>query len=216
MFPFSQSVTPAVKTHMQAQLSFFQDMSKSLFRSFQQLNALNMQLAQTLMEESASTSQEIITSDQPTDIFAVTASHAQPAAEKLRAYQQHISRLAADTQVELANVAEAHVPETSRTAKEMAEQVSRVASEETEKSMRNSQDLMQKFSDPFQHLAEGARQQRQHMQSTMMRGSDSLQSAGGQGSQSGSSQSSQSGSAQSSVQSGTTQSGKPTMPGRKE
>jgi len=212
MFPFSQSVTPAVKTHMQAQLSFFQDMSKSLFRSFQQLNALNMQLAQTLMEESASTSQEIITSDQPTDIFAVTASHAQPAAEKLRAYQQHISRLAADTQVELANVAEAHVPETSRTAKQMAEEVSRVASEESEKSMRNSQDLMQKFSDPFQHLAEGARQQRQHMQSTMMRGSDSLQSAGGQGSQSGgSSQGSAQGSAQSSVQSG-----KPPVPGRKE
>jgi phasin family protein len=214
MFPFSQSNTPAVKNHLQAQLSFFNDLSKSIFSSFQQFNALNMQLAQTLMEETANTSQEIITSDKPTDAFSVAASHAQPAAEKVRAYQQHLARLTADTQAQLANVAEAHVPETSRAAKSMAEEVSRTASEETEKSLRTQQDLMQKFTDPFQHLAEGAKQQRQHMQSTMMRGSDSMQSASGQGSQ-------QSAGMEGSIQGGSVQGstsvqGKPGTPGRKE
>lgn len=185
MFPFSQSVTPAVKSHMQAQMSFFNDVSKSLLNSFQQLGALNMQLAQTLLEETNNTSQEIITAERPIEMFSVTASHAQPAAQKLRVYQEHISRLAADTQVELANVAEQHVPQTSRTAKALAEQVARTANEEAEKSMRTQQDLMQKFSDPFQHLAEGGMQSRQ-TRANIMRGSESMQSAGGQGSQSGS------------------------------
>jgi hypothetical protein len=37
---------------MEAQLSFFNDMSKSLFRTVQQYSDLNIQLAQTLLEES--------------------------------------------------------------------------------------------------------------------------------------------------------------------
>lgn len=184
MFPLFQSMTPAVKNHLQAQLSFFNDMSKSLFNSAQQWSAINIQLAQTMMEESTSAAQKIITADRLMEVFSVTASHAQPAADKLRAYQQHLSRLTADTQVELASVAEAHVPETSRTAKALAEEVAHKASEETEKSMRDQQDMMKQFSDPFQHLAESATQRRP-LRGNEMRGSDSLQSASGQGSQSG-------------------------------
>jgi hypothetical protein len=69
-------------------------------------------------------------------VLAAAASHAQPAAEKLRAYQQHLSRIAADTHVDLSKVAEEHVQETSRTAKALADEVARVTTEETEKTLR--------------------------------------------------------------------------------
>jgi phasin family protein len=150
MYPFSQSVTPAVRTHMDAQMSFINDMSKSLFRSFQQLCDLNIQLTQTMLEESTMATQQVLTADRQTDVIGAAASRAQPATEKLRAYQQHISRVAADAQVELARVTEQHVQETSRTARALADEVARVASEETERSMRNQQETMRKFSDPFQ------------------------------------------------------------------
>ncbi|MEC5160483.1 MULTISPECIES: phasin family protein [unclassified Janthinobacterium] len=195
MYPFNRtSAGPAAKTHLEAQLSFFNAMSKSLFRSAQQFTDLNMQLAQTMLEESTNASHEMITADQPTEAFNAAAAHAQPAAGKIRAYQQHISRLAADTQVDLAKVAEEHVSETSRTAKALADEVARVASEETEKSMRNQQDAMKKFADPFEQFADGM-QQRQS-RGAEMRGSESLQSAGmegreGQGSMQGSSSSAQ-------------------------
>ena len=149
MFPFSQSVTPAVRTHLDAQMSFLNDMSKSLFRSFQQLCDLNIQLTQTMLEESALTGQQLLTADRHTEVLSAAASRAQPATEKLRAYQQHISRVAADAQVELARVTEQHVQETSRTARALADEVARVTSEETERSMRNQQEAMRKFSDPF-------------------------------------------------------------------
>jgi phasin family protein len=155
MFPFSQSVTPAVRSHLDAQVSFFNDVSKSLSRSFQNLVDLNIQLTQTLLEESSIAGQQLLTSERPTDAISVAASRAQPATEKLRAYQQHISRVAADAQVELARVAEEHVQETSRTARTLADEVARVASEETERSIRTSQETIRNFRDPFQ--VDGAR-----------------------------------------------------------
>jgi phasin family protein len=150
MFPFSQSVTPAVRSHLDAQVAFINDVSKSLSRSFQNLCDLNIQLTQTLLEESNIASQQLLTTDRPTDALSVAASRAQPATEKLRAYQQHISRVAADAQVELARVAEEHVQETSRTARALADEVARVASEETERSIRTSQETIRNFRDPFQ------------------------------------------------------------------
>ena len=155
---------------MEAQLSFFNDVSKSLFRTVQQYSDLNIQLAQTLLEESTTAGQHVITSHRPTEAIAAAAAHAQPAAEKLRAYQQHLSRIAADTQVDLSKVTEEHVQVTSRTAKALAEEVARVTSEETEKNLRNHQDAVEKFTDPF-FAIDGARQRGGEFRS----GSQSLQ-----------------------------------------
>ena len=198
MYPFSQSVTPAARTHLEAQLSFFNDMSKSLFRTVQQYSDLNIQLAQTLLEESTTTGQQFITANRPTEAIAAAAAHAQPAAEKLRAYQQHLSRIAADTQVDLSKVAEEHVQETSRTARALADEVARVTSEETEKNLRSQQDAVSKFTDPFMSQYDGSRQSR----GTEVRGSQSLQSAGQNGAegQAGSMQGGQASQAQTAAQ----------------
>jgi len=174
MYPFTQHISPAAKNHMEAQLSFFNDMSKSMFRTVQQYSDLNIQLAQTMLEEGTQAGQQALTCHRPTDAFAAVAQHAQPTAEKLRAYQQHISRIAADTHVDLAKVAEEHVSETSRTARELADEVARVTSEETEKNMRVHQDTLRKFTDPFQNFADG--NARQQGRGNEMRGSQTLQS----------------------------------------
>ncbi|APA69106.1 MULTISPECIES: phasin family protein [unclassified Janthinobacterium] len=182
MYPYSRSVTPAAKNHLEAQLAFFNGLSKSLFQSAQQFNDLNMQLAQGLLEESTITSQNLLTVERVEDVFQVAAASGQPAAEQLRKYQQQVSRLAADTQVELANVAEQHVTETSRTAKALAEEVARTASEETEKNVRKQQEAMQRIAEPFQayHQNGANRDQQRGAQS---RDGQSLQSASHQGSQ---------------------------------
>ena len=195
MYPYSRSVTPAAKNHLEAQLAFFNSLSKSLFQSVQHFNDLNMQLAQGLLEESTVTSQNLLTVERAEDVFQVAAAAGQPAAEQLRKYQQQLSRLAADTQVELANVAEQHVNETSRTAKALAEEVARTASEETEKNVRKQQEAMQRIAEPFQayHQNGANRDQQRGAQS---RDGQSLQSASQQGSQqSAGSESSASGSA---------------------
>ncbi len=151
MYPFSHSVTPAIRSHLDAQVSFFNDMSKSLSRSFQRLCELNIQLGQTMLEEGNIARNQMLTTDNPTDAIAIVASRAQPTAEKLRAYQQHISRVVADAQIGLARVNEEHAPVTSRTARDLADRVAQAASEETEHNSTKQQEMMNTFRDPFQH-----------------------------------------------------------------
>ena len=178
MYPYSRNVTPAAKSHLEAQLSFFNGISKSLFRSVQQISDLNVQLAQGLLEETTIAAQNLLTVDRPEDTLQVAAASGQPAAEQLRVYQQKLSRLAADTQVELANVAEQHVSETGRTAKALAEEVARTASEETEKNLRKQQETMQRITEPFQGFQNGhTRDQRREGQSLQSAGHGTVQSA---------------------------------------
>jgi phasin family protein len=188
MYPFAQSVTPAVRDHMQAQVSFFNDLSKSMFRSIQQMSSLNLQLTQTMLEESTMAAQSLLTADKPTEALSAAALRAQPATEKLRAFQQHLARVAADSQVDLSHVAEQHLKETIRTAEALAEEVARVAEQETEKSMHDQQEAAGKSNDPFTQSANAASQQRaMRGNGAEARGSSNMQS-GGQGSQAGQAQ----------------------------
>jgi phasin family protein len=172
MYPFPQSVTPAVRSHFDAQFAFFNDLSQSLSRSFQEVCQLNIQLGQTMLEETALVSQRLMTTNRPNDALDAAASRAQPATDKLRAYQQHLSRLAASSQVDLARVTEQHVQETSRTARALADEVTRVASEETDRNMRQQEEALKKFRDPFKQ--DGARSGKSAMQAP-----GNLQSGGG-------------------------------------
>lgn len=154
MFPFPKAVTPAVRSHLDAQVSFMNDVSKSMFQSFQHMFDLNIKLAQTMLEEMATASQQLATQTNPTEAISAISTRAQPTAEKLRAYQQHVSRVTAEAQVELARVAEQHVPETTRAAKVLADEVQRVAVEETELGMHKHQETIRNFVDPFKETGQ--------------------------------------------------------------
>jgi phasin family protein len=156
MYPFPQTVAPAVKTHVDAQTAFLNDISKSWFRSIQQICDLNIQLVQTMIEESALASKQVLSAERQTEVLHAAASRAQPASDKLRAYQQHITRLAADTQVEIARVTEQHVQNTSRTARALADEVARDANEQTERGLRAQQETVRQFADPFTRTGNGA------------------------------------------------------------
>jgi phasin family protein len=158
MFPFPQTVNPAVRTHVDAQTAFLNDVSKSFFRSFQHIIDLNIQLTQTLLEESTLASKQVLSADRQSELLSAAAARAQPTSDKLRAYQQHITRLAADAQVELARVTEQHVQNTTRTARALADEVARDATEQTERGLRAQQETVRQFSDPFSR-GNGADQQ---------------------------------------------------------
>lgn len=150
MFPFSSSVTPAVRTHLDSQTAFLNDLSKSMASAFQNIWQANMQLGQAMLEESVIASQRLLTTRNSSDAFGEVASRAQPAADKLRSYQQHLSRLTAEAQVDLARVTQEHVQETTRTAHALADEVTRTAVEETDRSMRQQEDTLKNFRNPFE------------------------------------------------------------------
>jgi len=150
MYPFPQSVHPALRSHIDAQVAFFNELSQAMARSFQQVGQLNMQLTQALFEQATNASQRLLTSQRSIEAISDVASRAQPVSETLRAYQQHLSQIASTAQVDLNQVTERHVQETSRTARALADDVTRAAVEETNKSMRQQEETVKNFRDPFE------------------------------------------------------------------
>jgi phasin family protein len=156
MYPYPQSVNPAVRSHFDAQNAFMNELSQTMSRSFQQLFQLNVQLGQTLLQEASTTAQRMLGSGRPTDVLSAAAAHAQPGADKLREYQQQLSQLAASTQVDLSRVTEEHVQNTSRTARALADDVTRATNEETDKHLRQQEDIIKTSRDAFQKDKEGS------------------------------------------------------------
>jgi phasin family protein len=103
-----------------------------------------------MLEESLGAGQRMLAAKNVSDVFGAAASGAQPASDKLRSYQQHLSRLTADAQVDLARVTQQHGEETSRTARNLADEVTRVATEESDRNTRQKEDFLKQFRDPFQ------------------------------------------------------------------
>ena len=149
MYPFPQSVNPAVRAHIEAQSAFMNELSQTVSRAFQQVFQLNMQLGQTLLEEATGTAQRMLTADRPADALSAAASRAQPATDRLRSYQQQLSQLAATTQVDLTRASEQHVQETSRTARALASEVTRVSAEEADKNLRQQEETVKTSRDAF-------------------------------------------------------------------
>jgi phasin family protein len=150
MFPYSPSSNPAVRSHLNSQFAYFNDLNQTLAGSFQAVCAANLKLGQTMIEETMTAGQRMLSSGRTVDALGAAAAHAQPVSDKMRAYQQHLSRLAAEVQVELARVNQQHGPETARTAHALADEVTRAATEESARSMQQQQEVLKKFRDPFQ------------------------------------------------------------------
>lgn len=172
MYPFPHSVTPSVRSHMDAQMAFLNELSQTMSRSLQQVFQLNMQLGQTLLQEATSAGQRMLTTERPTDALSAAASHAQPATDKLRAYQQQLSQLAAATQVDLTRVTEQHVQETSRTARALADDVTRAAAEETNRGLRQQEETIKSSRDAFRQEAERAAKAGAQFQGNLQSGAD--------------------------------------------
>jgi phasin family protein len=147
MYPFTQSVNPAVRSHIDAQTAILNELSQTVSRSFQQVFQLNMQLGQALLEDASSTLQQVLSADRPADALSVVASRAQPATDRLRSYQQQLSQLAATTQVDLTRASEQHVQETPRTARALASEVTRVSAEEADESLRQQEETVKNSRD---------------------------------------------------------------------
>lgn len=152
---FTQTITPAVKDHMDVQLSFFTDLSKKMFDTAQKVSELNLQLAQELVADMTACNQQLMSAKDPTEFASVVGTQIQPVAEKLRNYQQRLSNLIANANAELTRTAETHMPEASRTAAAVADELVRTATEETEKATQRQRTVIDKMNESAQRGIDG-------------------------------------------------------------
>ncbi|HAT29799.1 MAG TPA: hypothetical protein DCW29_02785 [Janthinobacterium sp.] len=156
----TQAITPAIKSHMDAQLSFAHDLSRKMFDTAQKIGNLNLQLAQGLIEDITTTTHQLLSSSDAGEFASILSTQMQPCAERLRAYQQHLSNLLANANVELTKTAESHIPEASRTASAVADELVRAASEETEKATQRQRAVIEKMNEAARRGVDGMSQSR--------------------------------------------------------
>lgn len=160
----TQSITPAVKSYMEVQVSFFTDLTKKLFSTAQKIGELNLQLVQDLIEEMTTVNRQWMSVQNPTEFASFTATQLSPITEKLRNYQQRLSNLLVNANVELTKTAESHMPEASRTAAAVADELVRAASEETEKATQRQRAVIEKMSESARHGMDGLSQNQNRTQ----------------------------------------------------
>ena len=142
---FTNSISPALQSHLEAQCNFINELSRKMFDTAQRVNELNMRLLQDLLQEMTTASQRIVMARDAGDAMITAASHVQPGADKFLRYQQQLSSLLTHGYVEINRTAETHVPVASRTAVAYADELVRKTAEETEKATQRQRDLLQKM-----------------------------------------------------------------------
>ncbi len=142
---FTNSISPALQAHLNVQLNFVTELSRKMFDTVMRINQLNMRLAQDMLEEMASANQRILTARGGSEAMSAVAGHVPPGTDKLRQYQQQLTHLMADANVEMNRTAEAHLPEASRTAVAFADELVRKTAEETEKATQRQRDMIAKM-----------------------------------------------------------------------
>lgn len=136
MFPFTQSVNPALRSHLDSQLASFNDLSQSLSSSFQRVCQANFKLGRDMLEEFLSAGRRMLENGHDSAVAGTVLPDGKSATEHMYTYRQHISGIAAGSQVDLARVSEQHGRETSRTAQALADEVTRVAAQQAGASAR--------------------------------------------------------------------------------
>jgi phasin family protein len=150
MFSFTQqSISPAIKAQVDAQFSFFTDMSKKMLESVQKVNELNIQVAATMIKESLTGAGQLMATSDRNDALSIVARRSQPAAEKVRAYQQQLQDIFAETRVDLMKTVQTHVPESTRTAEAVVKEFAQRASDETSKAAQRQKENVEKLTTPF-------------------------------------------------------------------
>ncbi|WP_242404464.1 phasin family protein [Janthinobacterium agaricidamnosum] len=127
---------------MEVQLSFITDLSRKMYDTMQRVSALNLRLAQDLVDTANHTSQQMMTAKDLNEFASAATTQLHPASEKLRQYQQQMAKLMADSNVEISKTAETHISQASRSAAAVADEIVRSASAETEKATQRQRDVM--------------------------------------------------------------------------
>ena len=139
----STSTSPALTSQLHAQIAFFSDVSQKMVEGMQKITELNLQVAKTLLEESATRSRQLLSAQSPNEGFSIVAQQSMPMLEKVRAYQQHVQKICADTQADVTKSVQSYMPESARATEAVVREVAQKASEVTTTATQRQQEAIQ-------------------------------------------------------------------------
>jgi phasin family protein len=101
MFAFPEQFSNATKANLESQFALLTALTSKTFEGVEKLVELNINTAKASLENSSSAARQLLAVKDPQEFFAVTASQAQPSAEKALAYSRQVASSAAPPRAQL-------------------------------------------------------------------------------------------------------------------
>jgi phasin family protein len=127
MFAFPEQFSNATKANLETQFAMLSALTSKTFEGMEKLVDLNISTAKSALENSSATARQLLAAKDAQEFFAVTASQAQPNAEKALTYGRQLASIAADTGAEFSKAAESQFAEVNRKVITLVDEVTKNA-----------------------------------------------------------------------------------------
>jgi hypothetical protein len=121
MNSFVETLFPAARKHAEARIDYYTDLSQSVLRSLRSVSEVNVQFSREALDDSiASLRYTLLTppDERSTENAPLQATEV---LQKLQAYHQQLAKVITDFQADINQIAQEHVPQTTRTASELVD-----------------------------------------------------------------------------------------------
>ena len=127
MFAIPEQFSNATKANFETQFALFSSLTAKTFESVEKLVELNIATARAALENNQTAARQLLSAKDPQEFFQLTASQAQPAAEKAVAYNRQLAAIATGTGAEFSKAAEGQIVEANRKVIALVDEVSKNA-----------------------------------------------------------------------------------------
>ena len=127
MFAIPEQFSNATKASLESQFALFSSLTQKTFEGVEKLVDLNINAARATLEESSAVARQLLGAKDPQEFFSVSASQAQPAAEKALSYSRQLASIAAGTRAEFSKAAESQIVEANPKVISLVDEVSKNA-----------------------------------------------------------------------------------------
>lgn len=127
MFAFPEQFSNATKANLETQFAMLSALTSKTFEGMEKLVDLNISTTKSALENSSATARQLLAAKDAQEFFAVTASQAQPNAEKALTYGRQLASIAADTGAEFSKAAESQFAEVNRKVITLVDEVTKNA-----------------------------------------------------------------------------------------
>lgn len=136
-------VTPALRSHCDALVTYSTDVSQHLLDTLHQVSELNVRLARDMLGDVGQICQRTLAGGNAAELGTALGSKLNLANGPLRDYQRQLADTMAHACDDLARATETHLPKLSRSATAMAEDTLRRASEQAARATERQQEAIQ-------------------------------------------------------------------------
>ena len=127
MFAIPEQFSNATKASLESQFALLSSLTAKTFEGMEKLVDLNISTARSTLEDSSTVARQLLSAKDPQEFFSVTASQAQPTAEKALSYGRQLATIATGTGAEFSKAAEGQIVEANRKVISLVDEVSKNA-----------------------------------------------------------------------------------------